>query len=993
MTGCGVGDAPYEKTMKKALRLLFAVVGACVAVVLTIFLIFYFSAGLQKRLVLEQLNNRPGVTAQAEHIRFTLRGGEVRNLFIMAGADGVSLEELSLRFSPLRLLWGELSVREAFARNLLIDFSEGGGRGFERAFAIEMHPVEAAPGDPAPPRDGPGRFEGLLTLSREAAPKLVIGRMDMDATLLLPGGTEFDLSARLANFRPESAGILAVDLTGRGLRADTPLAEGALALEVEILQARRGGIESLDGVLRASGRERGAAEAFAARVDFSLEPTPMGEAYRLRLFREGIDPVLADLRAEWKRGPQRFDGELILDIEREAFAGVPATAEAPTVAAAGKAVFGYAPFSREGGLDLDLEATLLDLDRVGGDLAAFEPVRIEALVSLFHDPATLRVNELRARLFQQGDVELLGAVALRPFQLSPRERDFGFADLSGELLRVRFARLPLQILEAFVSDTEIRGTTLAAEGVLSAADGALRFRTEAPFGVEGLRVRGGGTAIVESLDARVRPAIDWSAEGLSVDARNIDLRHNGGRVFTGSGAFSVGDPRRAAGGDFVLTGESDLAHLSGIPALGLRGGVRSGLGRVEARGSFGDALEATGLLYIRELLPAEYSGRPYGMRLEPEIFLSDERVRVVSPVLLSGPSADSEGTLRFEGTPPVDGAPFRFDAALDVDTVVLDDWEPVIALLPERLEPPPVTDEPDTEPFFDGLDGIAVANVGRLRAGGTDFLDLRAEIRVEDGRGVAVRAVGTSGGSPLALNSELRFNADQPSEPYDLVGGINVKGFDVTPFLRPADPRRPPMLEGAFDVTGEFRSRGPNLDFIAERLTGDFTLRSASPGVFRPMGERTGVADSASGLIGALTGGMRELRWIQLVIDQLKEIPYQRMVFQFAREENFDFVLHNLDLISRETRIRGSGRIHHREGVDFTRMPIELPLRIHAKGALADALREGRQLRDGEPDELGFFPGPELPIRGTLANPESLFLNLMMDSAQTLLPGLFRPRQ
>lgn len=159
------------------------------------------------------------------------------------------------------------------------------------------------------------------------------------------------------------------------------------------------------------------------------------------------------------------------------------------------------------------------------------------------------------------------------------------------------------------------------------------------------------------------------------------------------------------------------------------------------------------------------------------------------------------------------------------------------------------------------------------------------------------------------------------------------------------------------------------------------------------MGERTGVADSASGLIGALTGGMRELRWIQLVIDQLKEIPYQRMVFQFAREENFDFVLHNLDLISRETRIRGSGRIHHREGVDFTRMPIELPLRIHAKGALADALREGRQLRDGEPDELGFFPGPELPIRGTLANPESLFLNLMMDSAQTLLPGLFRPRQ
>ncbi len=978
--------------MKKLFKTFLAFVAAAFGVLLTVFLIFYFSAGLQKRLVLEQLNSRPGVTAQADHIRFTLTGGEVRNLFVMAGADGLSLEEMTLRFSPFRLLRGEVAVREAEVRNLLVDISQVGGRGFARAFDADVRHVETYPPDPAR-RDAPDRFEGVLSMSREAAPKLVIGRIEMNGTLLMPEQTEFDLSVRLVDWKPDDAGTLAVELAGRSRSAAAPVTEGAVALEAEVKQARRGGIESLAGTLRASARERGAEAAFAARGEFALDPTPAGEAYRVRLFREGIDSVLADLRAEWKRGPQRLDGELNLDVVEEAFAGIPAAAQVPTLVAGGSASFRYAPFSREGGVDLDLNATLKDLARVGADLAAFEPLRIEALASLFYDPATVRVNELRARFFQQGDVELVGAAALRPFQLSPRADDFGFGELSGELLRIRFARVPLQILETFVRNAEIRGTTLAAEGVLSAADGAVRFRTEAPFGVEGLRVRSDGMDLVDSLDARVRPALDWTGEVLAVDVPNIEVRHNGGRVFTGSGRFSMRDPMESASGDFALTGETDLTHLAGIPALGIRGGVRTGLGRVEARGTFGEALEATGLLHIRELRPEGHSGRPYVIRLEPELAVSEERIRVASPVLFTGPASESAGTLRFEGTPPANGGFLRFDAALDLDAFDLDDWQPLLALVPEGPEPPPVTDEPDAEPFFAALDGTAVATIGQLQAGETNFRDLRAELRVTDGLHATVRVGGVSGESPIVLNADLRFDPEQPRTPYTLTGNLDVKAFDVTPFLRPEDPRRPPMLEGSFDVAGEFRSTSPNLDFIADRLTGDFSLRASRPGVFRPLGERTGMADSASGLIGAITGSVRELRWIQIVVDQLKEIPYQQMVFRVAREDNLDLVLRELDLVSRETRIRGQGRIQHREGADLLQMPMELPLRIHAKGALAEALREGRQLRGDEPDDLGFLPGPELPIRGTLANPESLFVNLMMDSAQSILPGLFRPRQ
>jgi hypothetical protein len=219
---------------------------------------------------------------------------------------------------------------------------------------------------------------------------------------------------------------------------------------------------------------------------------------------------------------------------------------------------------------------------------------------------------------------------------------------------------------------------------------------------------------------------------------------------------------------------------------------------------------------------------------------------------------------------------------------------------------------------------------------------------------------------------------------------VDVKEFDVTPFLKDPGSSQPPILEGKFNLSGSFQATAANPAFLIDRMIGSAKLQSAGQGRFRPLGENTNLAGGAVGILGSLSGSIRELAWVQLVIDQLKEIPYSQMQFEVAREPDLDFVLRNLDIVSRETRIQGQGTIDFSEGLPLLQLPIDMNFQLFAKGRLADVLRTGKQLRSEQPDALGFLPGPPLPLKGTLGEPESLLVNMLMESGSQFLPGLFR---
>jgi hypothetical protein len=371
-----------------------------------------------------------------------------------------------------------------------------------------------------------------------------------------------------------------------------------------------------------------------------------------------------------------------------------------------------------------------------------------------------------------------------------------------------------------------------------------------------------------------------------------------------------------------------------------------------------------------------------------------ETLELSTPLRLVGPATLTSGSISTKLVKSASGRQV-FDAAIVLDDFSPDEWQPLQALF-AKDEPVVVAERdptPDEQAPWSQLEGQAIARIDRLRMGSNVLNDISATIIVANGQTVRAGLVGRSGQSPLNANAEITFNPGQAARPYSLNGDLDIQGVDVGSYLKSPGTNKPVILEGIFNAKGKFRSTAPNLAFLMDQATGDFLLQSAGRGTFRPLGEQTSLASGISGILGALGGGNKQVGWVQEVINQLKEIPFTQMSFRIGRGDNLNLFLKEFDLVSRETRIRGDGILQYKEGASLMQFPIDLRFSLFAKGKLADALRNGNQLLSEEPDALGFLPGPPLPLRGSLAQPESLLVNLLMDSGSQLLPGLLGPKK
>lgn len=445
--------------------------------------------------------------------------------------------------------------------------------------------------------------------------------------------------------------------------------------------------------------------------------------------------------------------------------------------------------------------------------------------------------------------------------------------------------------------------------------------------------------------------------------------------------------------DYSARITADLATLSRLEMLDLDSPLSGGSLQAEASGEIGERITLKGRLEVLEIRPPDQSGEPYSLEFRPEADYERHsgKLALTAPFRLGSPGSVTNGSLSARLDADASGS-MEFDVDLTADSLILDEWLPLLSILPEQGPEVERDPQPDSQPPWARLSGEIRTRLGLLKINDQSLTHLAATVRIENGERVATDITAQSGDSPFNANALLVFSPEDPINPYRLTGRLEAQRFEVTPILK-ATPASQPILEGSFNMVGSFQSMAPNLAFLGDLLTGEFVLTSAGSGVFRPLGDRTHMAQGVSGLLGILSGSVKELGWTQMVIDQLKEIPYTQMTFNIERDQNLDWVLRNLDLISRETRIRGQGTIQHQDNQDFLRLPINMRFDLFAKGKLAEALRTGNQLRSNEPDSLGYFQGPPLPLRGSLGSPESLIINLLMESGQQLLPGLLGPRR
>ena len=635
--------------------------------------------------------------------------------------------------------------------------------------------------------------------------------------------------------------------------------------------------------------------------------------------------------------------------------------------------------------ELVLDGLLLDISATGGE-TLMEAARVNqpepVVIGGENEPAPVTVPVEIGKLMGNGSVRL------------PQDMVLGF-DVKLDNIRPGYAgAIGLDLLlEATGEGAPVKAAELSLSGVLNQTQSGQFDRIEGQLEARLLEPNS-----TEWIEAKLHPRFSGDATAFTGVIKSMTVNKAGIQLFEGqlkaTGTRSADTPWLVG---YSADMRSDLARVSSLPLFALETPLTRGLIEARISGQFIEGEEATvnGLLQVRSLLPGNYSGRPISVQLEPEVVATfgTDRIEISSSLQAVGPETMTTGNLTLAILPGKD-APYRFEGAVDIDELKPEEWQFLQAsLATTRIDSPVNSDEQAGEAApWSGIEGEGTLRINRLTIRQGSFDDIVAKVSVGAGKSVRTHLAGQTGEASVEALATLNYDAVNAARPYALAGALKVKGLDVAPFLQSPSTSRPVILEGVFDAQGSYQSSASNLGSLQDALIGKFQLKSAGYGTFRPLGQNTSLATGISSLLGALGGGSNQIGWVQEVINQLKEIPFTRMSFTIGREDNLNLFLRDLDLVSRETRIRGEGNLLYREGASLMQYPMDLRFNLYAKGKLAKALANGNQLTSDKPDELGFYPGPPLPLRGSLAEPESLLINLLMDSGTQFLPGLLGPR-
>lgn len=255
----------------------------------------------------------------------------------------------------------------------------------------------------------------------------------------------------------------------------------------------------------------------------------------------------------------------------------------------------------------------------------------------------------------------------------------------------------------------------------------------------------------------------------------------------------------------------------------------------------------------------------------------------------------------------------------------------------------------------------------------------------------------------LEAQAELHFGAGP--RPYALDGKFSLTEFDVGALLKAFEPGRPPVLEGMFTVSGGFKGDGETVAATLERTRGQFQL-SSRQGVFRGLQRTSAKVSTATraveigAALGSLFGTNKVKETAEKVagqayqIDQLAltlgELPFDQMLIRATREENFNFKIEELSLLSPEVRLTARGTLTHVAGKPLFEHPLRLTYQLGARGKVEQTLARLKAL-DGTKDELGFAKMRDTgAIRGTLGRPDpTAFFARLAESklADFLTPG------
>jgi hypothetical protein len=694
---------------------------------------------------------------------------------------------------------------------------------------------------------------------------------------------------------------------------------------------------------------------------------------------------------------------------------------------------------------LELENVVLQSlagDRLGGELALHLPRDGKKRIAMEldfegHFPSiTDRISKLGALRWQQrGAIDMLSGetevhelalsmsdsvgtgfiniINLRPFAIAGDPLRFRVEPGSAEVLRAVVTPLELQRLvpqlgalnlEGVLPQGEFFGRIDAQGRIVIAADKSLNFRN--------VTVRWEDALLFDDLTIGLNYEVAYSADGL--EARSVDMFANnqqGERL--GEVSLQAMAPLTAQKSlqSLDVLVQSSLKSLASQPLLAGLPEVLSG----ELSGSINLVNDNAPLLRAQAVvqgLSVEDTGRLPDLDISLAVdAVRGERLALEAPFRMNSQRGESD--LNFVGEAVINDDRIEFDASLLGQQVIVPDLRMFLDYLmpPAAAEPEPVADTEtgpiareapdrltrsavmqlrqhrDETPFWsDRLAGQATIDIAKLRFAPYTVDNIRGQLQVSPSE---IKLTGIEASlldAQLTTAGAIRFDS-QDESPYDMRFDLDLSDLELGELLRSEDPGVLPVAEGLFSLRTELVAGGRNALDLGLASQGSIHL-SGSSGIFRGLAGRGGTTSTAAGVVGVLTFS-KELRAIGRILDDLETLSFAQFNVSLNRKTAQLISVDDLLLVSPLLRLEGSGRVSLGHQDPLIMSPLQASVSLATRDDMT-ILFDGMGLLVKEADAEGYRAVKRpVVISGTLAEPDTSDLWLMLDEAAENSKGLF----
>ena len=951
------------------------IVGVALLVLLVAAVFVVSLPGVQQGFVARLVATGPGESLEMEYFRVGLNRTEARGVYFQQPDASYRVADFSADLSVFDLIFRrQLQMGDVVATGLVIDVSQ-------------LEPTEELPEDEP--------FEGILRQMELPMP-LYMNTVRVEGVLLLPAvGAEAvrsDFVLTGGGFAPAREGEL--NLVG-DLRAPGGMDWIAgLGLEgsVTVLQGRGGRIERARLVAQVTTRETELEQEERLRADVLLFAIEGGEEYQASFDRilvnqeaDADEPpdlsTLVFLDATFLQEEGLLTGRWEVELDREQLSAFVEDTELPQFAAVGSGEFSYGLATEALELDGELTLTVDDLGLVAEELRELGGFVLASRFNLGMDERAFRLEELMVSLRDREDRNLLEVRNFQPVfynreteQLEGAEEGLDLAEFTIHALPVEWANLFLPA-EEDEPELTLRGGDLTGQLLVSAENDLIRFRLVEPLQAAEIEVLSGDEVLFSGISFELEGSGSFQNGQFQVNVEPLRVVHQHELMASGRGSFDSETNQARA------SFRTNLGRLLDQPALQDFNNLARGVAELEMTVAMGSGMEITINGSLSELVTRDQGEELARVSFEMVATEIEENVwEIDMPIRLEGSEASD---LRIAGRLSLGEDLNQFVLNVTGEQLVVDQFTGLASAFsaaPENgVAPAPPNNERDEEPVWAGFEGIVNVEIARILLQPENGVEaVRGEVNVDaDSVVSSLRAMFLD--SPVEIDARVRF-LEAEDRPYVLDGRVEAPRLAAGDLFRQLQPQRPPTVEGLFVASVEIEGTGRNLADLVDRVRFQARLRSGG-GVIRLLYSQNPLADIGFAA-GALFGGLgRDAAAVNEIAQRLRNMPYDELNLQAKRDEDLNFILSDLTVLSPEMHLRGNGRVQYRENVPVFEQPMDIRLRLSADGPLEQLLERVRVLGDQE-DELGYTQmRRDFAIRGTPAAPDaSAFYQMIVDA-------------